>query len=269
MNLNIVKCLPVLLIVAACSNEDKLAQIGDKTVTNAAFDAHLSFKRIDPTDTTRVEQEQERYLERQALVQAVVESEQLDEAAIQAELDEFRTQMIINRYLSDYLDNVVDETALNNYYNSNLSEFQIQQAHIAHIVIRTHNAMTQTEKQAAQQRARDAQAQLAKGQSFESLAEAISEDLQSGPRGGNLGWISEDAIDPAFSQVAFELEPGAVSDIVQTQYGYHLIKLIEPLRTQTLPYTQVKGDIRYRLRNQAKAAEEERLRSAIDITLYD
>jgi len=268
MDLKAVKYLPVLFLVA-CSSDDKLATIGQEEITQQQFEAHLEFKRIDPSDSERVKQAKNQYLERKALAQAVLEGDLIDDSALEAEFEEFRTQMIINRYLSNYLDETVDDTALNNYYNSNPSEFQVKQAHVAHIVFRTHNAMTEAERQAAQQRARNAQAQLMKGESFETVAQDLSEDLQSGPQGGDLGWITETAIDPTFAKAAFSLEAESVSDIVQTQYGYHLIKLVEPIRTQTLPFDQVKGDIRYRLRNRAKAAEVERLKESLDVSMHE
>lgn len=268
MDLKAVKYLSVLFLVA-CSNNDNLATIGQEEVSRQQFEAHLEFKRIDPSNAERVQQAQSQYLERKALAQAILEEELIDEAALEAEFDEFRTQMIINRYLSEYLDKTVDDTALTNYYNSHPSEFQVRQAHVAHIVFRTHNAMAETELQAVQQKARNAQAQLMKGAEFEDIAKSSSEDLQSGPRGGELGWITETAIDPAFAQAAFALESGSVSDIVKTQYGYHLIKLLDPVRSQTLPFDQVKGDIRYRLRNKTKAAETQRLRSSLDITVHE
>ena len=257
--------LPVLFL-AACSNEAQLAKVGSEKITQPEFDAHLSFKRINPEQTDRVAAEFENYIEQTALAQAITESGELNEAELNAEVDAFKKQIMISRYMSAYLDKAVNSVAIENYYNANQDEFSNKQAHVAHIVFRVHNAMTDAEKQAAQQQARDVLAKLSKGEDFAALAKARSDDVYSAEKGGDLGWVSANAIDPAFSEALFGLEPGQTSDVIKTQYGYHIIRLLDPVKTQIAPLSQVEGDIRYQLRQKAKQAETERLLSQINIS---
>ena len=65
------------------------------------------------------------------------------------------------------------------------------------------------------------------GADFNTLATEYTEDPATAPRGGDLGFIKRGDLVKEFEEVAFELEPGQISDVVQTQFGYHLIKLIE------------------------------------------
>lgn len=265
MDFKSVWVLPVAFIVA-CSGGDHLAKVGDTAVTEEAFQAHLAFKRIDATSTEQVEAELDRYLNQAALVQAIEAQESIDTARLEAEVNEFRTQMLINRYMMSFLDATVTPTAIENYYNAHSEDYARQQAHVAHIVFRVHNAMTDAEKQAAAQKARDAVAKLAKGEAFDALAQAVSDDVYSAENGGDLGWIDVESVDPAFAEAALTLEPGQNSDIVESQYGYHIIRLIEPIKTDLAPLNQVEGDIRYLLRQKAKQAETERLMGLVDIT---
>jgi peptidyl-prolyl cis-trans isomerase C len=260
--------LPVAFLVA-CSGGDNIAKVGSESITQQAFDAHLTFKRVNPDQTDRVEAELDRYLQQTALAQAIESAETLDAALLEAEFAEFKKQMLVSRYMTAYLDATVTDAAVQNYYNANQEEFSRQQAHVAHIVFRVHNAMTDAEKQAAQQKAREVIAKLAKGEEFADLAQNYSEDLYSAENGGDIGWVQAETIDPDFSKAVFELDANQHSDVIETQYGYHIIKLLEPMKQDVAPFTQVEGDIRYQLRQKAKIAETERLLSLVDITIAE
>lgn len=266
MDFRAVIVLPVAFLVA-CSGGDELATVGGKSLSNADFEAHLSFKRIDSSQPERLEQAKEAYIEKAALVAAIEQTEKFDQARLNAEVNEFRTDMMISRYMADYLDRAVSDAAVENFYSTNADQFTRQQAHVAHIVFRTHNAMTDDEKAAAQQNARDVVAKLAKGESFEVLAQLNSEDVYTAEKGGDLGWVETASIDQAFAAAVEALEPGETSGVVATQYGYHIIKLLEPVRKQVAPLAQVEGDIRYLLRQKAKQAETERLLESVKIQL--
>jgi len=102
------------------------------------------------------------------------------------------------------------------------------------------------------QRARD-------GEDFGELAEAYSEDPGSAVDGGKLGWFPEGVMVPEFEAAAFALQPGEVSDIVQTDYGYHIIKLVgREVRALEPPYDEM-------ARSQTFNAWFARMRTAADI----
>lgn len=254
-----------VVFLVACSTSDNVAKVGKDVVTSEEFEAHLSYKRINPDQAERVEAELSNVIQQTALAQAIASTELLDEALLKAEFEEFKNQMTISRYMASFLDKAVTDTAVENYYNSNQDEYSRSQAHVAHIVFRVHSAMTNAEQQAQQQKAREIVAKLAKGESFETLAQTESDDLYSAEKGGDLGWVSADAIDPSFAVAIQELEVDQVSDVVKTQYGYHIIKMLSPLKQDVAPLDQVAGDIRYLLRQKAKAAEIERLLATVSI----
>lgn len=81
---------------------------------------------------------------------------------------------------------------------------------------------------------------LKTGESFEELASNYSED-NSAAKGGDLGWIGPGDTLASFEQAAFALEnPGDITEVVQTAYGYHIIELVEKKESAFMPFDQAK-----------------------------
>lgn len=70
-------------------------------------------------------------------------------------------------------------------------------------------------------------AQVTGGADFEQVARASSTDTATAPTGGKLGWITREQMDPVFAEAAFALQPGQISEPVQTQFGWHLIRVLD------------------------------------------
>jgi peptidyl-prolyl cis-trans isomerase C len=255
-----------LLLTSGCGEKDKLASVNGKTITNAQFDAYLKFKRINVTDDTKRTQAVDQYLQREALTAAIEKTDVLDKAMIEAELNEFRKEMLVSRYFETFLKDKVTDEAIRNYYVANEKTYQQRQVHVAHILLRTNRNMGEAEKQAKLTTAQEAYSKIKKGEDFAEIAKNYSEDTISGKKGGDLGWLKEGSIDKRFSEKVFSMQPGEVSEPFETNFGYHIVKLIDGPRTVTKPFDAVKGDIRYKLRNQAKQAELERLSSSVKVT---
>lgn len=116
---------------------------------------------------------------------------------------------------------------------------------LAHIMIRPKGS-TAEDTAAVIQTISQIQERLASGTAFEDLAQQFSEDANSSPRGGNLGRVSYDQILPAFRDVAFALEnDGAVSGVVTTPYGIHLLKLVRRIEKQSYDdaYSDLKATV--------------------------
>ena len=128
---------------------------------------------------------------------------------------------------------------------------------LAHIMLRPRP--TAEDSAATLEKLEDIRQRIEAGESFEQLAEEHSADLQSAPRGGDIGFISFDApIHPSFKDPAFALENvGDVSDVIQTSYGYHIIKLKERREPRTFDeaYDELK-ELAARLPRMQEAEEE-------------
>lgn len=88
--------------------------------------------------------------------------------------------------------------------------------------------ISDAEKERIRERLREFREQILKGEkTFNTLAVLYSEDPQSAVRGGELGYIPRNQLDPTFAEAAFNLKPGRISKIVESEFGFHIIQLID------------------------------------------
>jgi peptidyl-prolyl cis-trans isomerase C len=247
------------------SQNDVIAMIDERPVLKKEFNAFLKFKRIVQKDSEPQKQHFTHYLHREALADAIEKANLLDRDQIKAELNEFRKEMLISRYFEQYLNNQVTEADIQKYYQEHAKDFDDQKAHAAHILFRTHKKMSETEKKAILTTAHEVFSKIRAGKDFADMASQYSEDRISAKKGGNLGWVKAGSIDKQFSETLFSLKPNEVSSPIETQFGYHIVKLLDKVRTVRQPLEAVAGDIRYQLRRQEKEKEMARLMSTMRI----
>jgi len=137
----------------------------------------------------------------------------------------------------------LDETAVETAYKDRYAEGEPEMEFSAsHILVETEDE------------AKDLVAQLADGADFAELAKEKSTG-PSGPGGGSLGWFGKGAMVPAFEDALVALEDGTVSEPVQTQFGWHVIKRMESRLKEAPALDAVRDDIERELR--AKAIDDE------------
>lgn len=107
------------------------------------------------------------------------------------------------------------------------TQFTEPEVHVHHILIRVSNPEDKKEKAEKQKKAQGILARLRKGEDFAKLATEFTEDTASKQTGGDLGWISKGMTEASFDSVAFSLEPNKISDLVETSYGFHIVKVSE------------------------------------------
>lgn len=141
-----------------------------------------------------------------------------------------RTQMITQKMQSEITKDIkITPGEIRRYFES-MSEDSIPfisaQYELSQIVL--YPAVDQAEVDRVKNRLRDFQKQVSEGRDFATLAVLYSEDPGSAARGGDLGWVTKSSFVPEFSAVAFNLqEKGKVSKIVETEFGFHIIQLID------------------------------------------
>jgi len=137
----------------------------------------------------------------------------------------------------------VGDDALGAYYNSHIDEYKVEnRAHVEHILFKT-VGKTDAEIAEIRQKAEDVLKKAKSGANFEDLARKFSEDDGTKPKGGDLGWIVEGQTVPEFQQAAFTLPKGSISDLVKTQYGFHIIKVLDREQAHTKSFEEVRGSI--------------------------
>lgn len=266
IGMGIALVLAASVVLAGCGrSSNTIATVDGVDITAREFNNYLKFKRIPSADKARAAAALEQYLKRRALADVVSKQKLLDQGIIDAELADFRTQMLVSRYFDKYLDEKVTDQAVKNYYDSHPKQFQKKKVHVAHILIRTDRNMSEAERKAKLTTAEEVYSKLKAGADFAKVADKYSEDRISAKKGGDLGWLQQGAIDPRFSKTVFSMKPGEISEPFETAFGFHVVKLIDGPLVVKQPFKTVEGDIRYQLRNQAKQAELKRLLSLTKI----
>ena len=123
----------------------------------------------------------------------------------------------------------VPESAVGDYYELHKNDkfTEPEQVRARHILVKVANDAAEPVKAAARKKAEDLLAKVRAGGDFAALARKNSDDPGSAAQGGDLGLFGRGTMTPAFESAAFALEPGKVSDVVETPFGFHVIKVEE------------------------------------------
>ena len=138
----------------------------------------------------------------------------------------------------------VSDDQLKVQYQKNIQQYQVpNRVHVEHILFMT-VGKTDAEVDEIKKKAEDVLNQAKKGGKFEDLAKKYSEDPGSKDKGGDLGWITQGQTVPEFEKTAFGLDKGQISDLVKTQYGFHIIKVLDKETARTKTFDEVKESLR-------------------------
>lgn len=163
-----------------------------------------------------------------------------------AQVQQFENGLVIKKYLENKVGPSVkiEEEAIKEYYNNNLSQFVMQpKVEASHILSRNREEAEKVFKM------------LTGGGDFTELAKQFSIDLPMAKEGGSMGTIEKGKSLPELERVLFTLKEGAHSDIIETPYGYHILMVNKIHTASYRPYEEVKGDIQKHLirKNEAEA----------------
>ena len=185
---------------------------------------------------------------RQAVVERIVQQRLVVEEAkkmdvetdpeFQSQLKTIKENLIFNFVISDILDRELTPTKMKQYYEDHGFEYAFPSVKAAHILVKTEDEAKSIIKR------------LDKGEKFSDLAIENS----TGPaaiKGGMLGWLARNTMVEPFEKVVFELDAGAYSKVpVQTQFGWHVIKVYEKDPNHIPDYEELEGEIQYKLGEQ-------------------
>jgi peptidyl-prolyl cis-trans isomerase D len=138
----------------------------------------------------------------------------------------------------------VSDDELKAQYQQDIQQYEVpNRVHAQHILFMT-VGKTDAEVEEIRKKAEDVLKQARSGKDFTELAKKYSEDPGSKDKGGDLGWIVQGQTVPEFQNVAFSLEKGKISELVKTQYGFHIIKVLDKENARTKPFEEVKESIK-------------------------
>ena len=157
----------------------------------------------------------------------------------------------------------VTPSEVQTHYNDNIQQFQSpEQVRASHILLKTEGK----DETAVRKQAEDILKQVKGGADFAELATKHSEDEGSKATGGDLDYFGRGRMVPEFENAAFGMQPGQISDLVKTQYGFHIIKVVDKKPGTTRSLDEVRQQITEQLQSQkaqqalqaqARAADEQ------------
>ena len=187
------------------------------------------------------------------ITDSLPEGATLEQFAAQAGLtvERIRNQLTDDMKIRQLIEKVTaevtkpDDAELQKYFDEHQDEFKQEESiQASHILVSTQGITDEAElaKKKADAEALLAQAKEKKGENFAELATAHS-DCPSKAQGGDLGTFSRGQMVPEFEKAAFSQEVGAVGDMVQTQFGYHIIKVTDKKEAKQMAFADVKEEL--------------------------
>ena len=255
------------------STDPIVASAGDVKITKSEFEAfvaglpdYLKSMSVGP---------QRKNLAKQMLDVYGVASEARklkydDDPKVRAQLAFQAEQTLASSYLNAEMQKVLgDESYVRQYYDRNQANYKQVQAR--HILIRIQGSVVPvregqkdlTEAEALS-KAQDIRKRLVAGEDFATIAKAESDDSGSGARGGDLGFFGAGQMVPQFEQAAFALGKNEISEPVKTQFGFHIIQVLDMKQRQ---FDEVKAEIKEKSGPELRAKIIEELRKKYPVTI--
>ncbi|MFO7815926.1 MAG: peptidylprolyl isomerase [Halanaerobiales bacterium] len=228
-------------------------------------------QKAEESDVEVSEEEEDQYFNQQ--VEQIKEQNDLSQSEFEEVLEEQGTsmeeykeqflensQILVDKFLQDevFSDINITESEAKSYYEDNKSEFeQKEQVEVSHILLND------------EQKADEIKSQLEEGADFEQLAKENSVDNNTAEEGGKLGYIEKGQVVPEFETVAFQTEEGEISEVFESQQGYHIIKVHDKKEAKTLSFSEVEDQINDTLSEQKRQEEMQeyinKLRDEFDV----
>ncbi|MES1240562.1 MAG: peptidylprolyl isomerase [Acidobacteriota bacterium] len=190
-----------------------------------------------------------------ATFQKALASQGMTEKAL---ADNVRQEALIQKYVTTKVFNgvTVSDDAARQFYEQNKAQMQRpERAHLRHILVAVQPTASADDKQKAKAKADDLLKRAQGGEDFAKLAAENSDDPGSKVQGGDLSWVVRGQMVPPFDQAGFALtKPNEISPVVETQFGYHIIQLLERQPASAVPFEEAKGRITQMLK-QKQAGE--------------
>jgi peptidyl-prolyl cis-trans isomerase C len=196
-------------------------------------------------------------IERHLLAQAAVKEGVTETDEYKRRLAFYQAKALRDAYFAAKLKPTVTDEAVRESYEEQAAKVEAEErARARHILVET------------EEEAKDIVARLAAGEDFEALAKEHSLD-GSKEFGGDLGYFTAEEMVPAFSEAAFALDVGEVSEPVKTEFGWHVIKLEDRKKGGAQPFADVENAIRMVLLRQSVQDKLVELRKEAKIEVHD
>jgi peptidyl-prolyl cis-trans isomerase C len=192
------------------------------------------------------------------LAQAAEQQKLADDPAVQRQIAFERNKVLMEAILQKAGEAAVTDDALHKVYDEAVKQMgNEQEVRARHILVATEDEAKQIE------------ADLKNGADFATLAKQKSKDPSGAANGGDLGWFTKDQMVPEFAEVAFKLDKGQISDPVQTQFGWHIIQVVDKRIKPTPTFEEVKPQLVQYVARHGQEELVENLRKSAKIERLD
>ena len=236
-------------------DEAVVAKIGERKITMS------DFKRVvDYLDAERQKMLETNPQLKETVLRQFIQSMVISDLAkqkgfdripeIKNQLQFFSDNFLANEYLKREVAQkvTVSDDEVKTYYDSHKDEFKTQEMVKArHILVRVENAASEDEKKKAKDKAEMYLKKIMDGEDFAKMAAEVSDDPGSKAKGGDLGFFPKGRMVKSFEDAAFALKPGETSGIVETQFGFHIIKVEDKKEPTIESFDAVKERIKQKL----------------------
>lgn len=180
----------------------------------------------------------------------------LDEVGVNDDFlkSQVKKDLIVSKYKENFMKNIkINDNEIKTYYDNHKDEFTKEEVRASQILISTlddnNNVVNQEQKEKLKDKAEDILEKLKNNEDFAILAKEYSDDKNSGKDGGDLGYFSKEDKNIDFTNPVFKLEKDQLSDIIETEYGYHIVKVTDN-KSVTKTLEESKEDIKNKILNQ-------------------
>lgn len=193
----------------------------------------------------------------------------IDDEFIKSQMEK---DVMINKYKQEYLKEIsITDKEIKEYYDNNKSKFQREELRASQILISTFNdnnePVSDEEKDKLKEKANEILNKInSKKESFEYMAMTYSDDKSSGKKGGDLGYFSKEDKNSKFTKEVFRLKENEVSEVFETVYGYHIVKVIDKKIVEK-NFNEAEAEIKNILKNQKYIEHVDSLYKEAKITI--
>ncbi len=267
-------CTSADVTAAEKAKKDGLAKIGNKEITKSDIEAYAGLYPENQQALIKADPRMEEVLVRNLasiiVVSDVAKKKGFDkDPKVRKQMEIMRNEYLARNYVQkEILGKIVlTEKDYEGYYETHKKEFENpEMVRARHILVAVKPNATEEEKKAAMTKTEEILEKAKKGEDFAKLATEYSDDPGSKAKGGDLGFFTTGSMVGKFEQAAFALKPGEISGIVETEFGYHIIKLEERKAAELPAYETVKEQVKARA---TQAIQQERLNAFLEKAMKD
>jgi parvulin-like peptidyl-prolyl isomerase len=261
--LALVAAVSSVLLAAGCEREESrrtaaaiaekpasAASIAAAVIDPAQFAAHVRARRLNTATETAQSAAEASFIKREKLVSAMLAQKTLDTQLLDADVNEYRSELIVNRYFAQLLEGKTGSEQLRTYFEEHGADFLPYRARIATLLIK----LPAGDPSSGYESVLSAQRQIAEGEPFEAVVSKFSSE-----RVPSAGWIESARLPTQIEAVVRRMRNGEVSAPIATAEGVAIVKLLSELEFEQRPFESMVDQVRARVRYVEREKEAERL----------